>query len=160
MARIRIVAAMAAVVLVLGGCSAAGGPPGGAMGSSPPKPDPPRAREPDGGRGPLPDRRPDIAGVVTRAESGDGGTPTQQILVEEDPDAECRRGPVEAGCDKLYLALRPETGVFRGGGAGAVARADAAELREGRRVRAWHTGMVMESYPGRTGARAVVILSP
>ena len=146
-----IVAVMVAGALLLGGCSTAGDlPDEAALGSSTPKPNkppPPRMWKPDGKRESVPESRPDITGVITEAERGDGegAPPIERVLVEEDPGADCRRDPVEAGCDKLYLALHRETGIFREGGSGAqaVARVRVAELHEGQRVHAWHTGVVM-----------------
>jgi hypothetical protein len=87
--------------------------------------------------------------------------PCTRILVEEDPDADCRggRGPLEPGCEKMYFDVTGKTEVLRKGRDPRKERASAAELHEGLRVSADYTGYdVAESYPSQTGARVVTIL--
>lgn len=82
------------------------------------------------------------------------------ILVEEDPDAYCREGPVKPGCDKMYFQIHNETRVLRDEGCDrrSIEEASAADLKAGQRVRADHRGYdVAESYPGQTTAHSVVI---
>lgn len=107
----------------------------------------------------LPDRRPDIIGTITEVKRKDQGTnPFEWILVEEDPEIKASIGPNMEGSEKLYLEVTDETRIFtRRGDRGEITPATVTDFAKGQMVNAWHTGSVMESYPGHTGAREVVI---
>ncbi len=104
------------------------------------------------------DERQILTGVISDKEKSGcpySERPCTRILVEEDPDADCRggRGPLEPGCEKMYLDVTGKTEVLRKRGSSA------AELQVGLRVSADYTGYdVAESYPSQTGARVVTIL--
>lgn len=110
------------------------------------------------------DERQSLTGVISDKEKGScpySKRPCIRILVEEDPDADCRggRGPLESGCEKMYFDVTGETEVLRKKGNNRKAASSAAELHEGLRVSADYTGYdVAESYPSQTGARVVTIL--
>jgi hypothetical protein len=110
------------------------------------------------------DERQILNGVISDKEKGPcpySKGPCTRILVEEDPDADCRggRGPLEPGCEKMYFDVTGKTEVLRKGRDPRKERASAAELHEGLRVSADYTGYdVAESYPSQTGARVVTIL--
>ena len=110
------------------------------------------------------DERQILTGVISDKEKGPcpySKGPCTRILVEGDPDADCRggRAPLEPGCEKMYLDVTGKTDVFRKGGDTRKERVSAAELHEGLRISADYTGYdVAESYPSQTAARAVTIL--
>jgi hypothetical protein len=104
-----------------------------------------------------------LTGIITDKGKGShlfADKPGSWILVEEDPNANCRqRGPLKPGCDKMYFDITLKTSVFRQQGNDRKAEASAADLKEGLRVAADYTGYdVAESYPSQTFARTVLIL--
>ena len=106
-----------------------------------------------------------LTGTIT--DGGEGSylsrwKPGSWILVEEDPDADCRgdQGPLKPGCQKMYFDIGNDTRVLREEGNDRKA-AKPADLKEGQRVSADYTGNdVAMSYPSQTSARWVVILVP
>lgn len=111
-----------------------------------------------------PDSPPGIVGFVTNVsiEPGTEGASVATILVEESPGqgkpGGCSKGPVGKGCNKLLLDITGQTSVLQElGGDKGLARVTQADLRTGQRVSVWHENVVTKSYPGRTGARVIVI---
>ena len=101
-----------------------------------------------------------LTGIITEGPYDKGGMPARWILVEEDPDANCRKGPVKPGCDKMYFAIEDSTRLLWETG-NRTTSASISELGKGQRVRADYTGYdVAESYPGQTTARTIEILEP
>ncbi len=109
----------------------------------------------------TPDERAIVTGIVTDLRSStEEREPTRRITVEEDPDAECPKGPTTPGCEKMTFTVYIETRLLRDEGCDqrAVEEASVADLKEGQKVRADHTGYVeWDSYPGQTTARVVTI---
>ncbi len=109
----------------------------------------------------TPDERAVVTGIVTAAGSSTWeGKPVRLITVEEDPDAECPKGPTTPGCEKMTFTVNDETRLLWDEGCDhrAMEEASVADLKVGQRVRADHTGYgVAESYPGQTIARSIAI---
>ncbi len=79
------------------------------------------------------DERQSLTGVISDKEKGScpySKRPCIRILVEEDPDADCRggRGPLESGCEKMYFDVTGETEVLRKKGDNRKAASSAADL--------------------------------
>ena len=98
-----------------------------------------------------------ITGVITEVDHTDTG---HWILVEADPTADCRNGPVKPECGKMYYNIRDQTDVLREAGSNRKVAASPSNLQTGQLVRAWRTGPYATSYPGQARARTVVILEP
>jgi hypothetical protein len=93
-----------------------------------------------------------LTGVITDIEDG-------RILVEEDPDAGCRRdrAPVGPCSEKMWFAIEKSTRVLREGGGDRSAKP--TDLKGGQRVIGDYSGYaVMGSYPSQTSARTITIL--
>ena len=95
-----------------------------------------------------PKEPPDIVGTITRIDNSSG---YMRVLVEEDPLA-------TAGSDKLWMTLDKSTQVFVADHSGTH-NATAEVLKVGELVKAWSTGPIAESYPGQTGAKAIIVVS-
>ncbi len=63
------------------------------------------------------------------------------------------------GSNQAVVTIATSTAVWRQGMGGALARASAAELRVGQRVRVWAGGPVRESFPIQFDAKAILILA-
>ena len=99
----------------------------------------------------LPDRPADISGIVTNIQTGDTPERPSAIRIETNP-AET------SGSPKMVLAVTRETRVLDGRTGGEPRSIEKDALRVGDRVEAWVTGPVMESYPSRATAEAIVLL--
>lgn len=93
----------------------------------------------------VPDRVPDITGVITSIEKGASGDVVGGMLVE-DP----------GGANKAFVAVIGSTAVLVRSG-GDTGQAAFGELRKGDRVQVWFTGPVAESYPVQATAEAVLV---
>ncbi len=101
----------------------------------------------------VPDRDPDVRGVITRVQTvGAEGEQLGAILVEENPSD-------SSGSAKDYVTITTATRIFTAQG-NERHRASFDELRYGRRVEAWYTGPVAESYPRQARARVIVMREP
>jgi hypothetical protein len=89
----------------------------------------------------IPAVEPDIVGTVTSIEQ-------MTMRVEERPDE-------SSGSAKADVLLTDESCLLLQDGS----IASRAELTRGRKVRVWFTGPVMESYPLRTTAGTIVIVT-
>ena len=96
----------------------------------------------------------DITGLITRIIRTNEG-PT--VLIEEDPDANCRRERDirRNPCQKRYLIITDKTRVLRGR-QGAGARA--SDLKKGQKVIGMAGDDLATSYPTQGTAEQIVIL--
>jgi hypothetical protein len=79
------------------------------------------------------DERQILTGVISDKEKSGcpySKGPCTRILVEEDPDADCRGsgGPLEPGCEKMYFDVTGKTEVLRKEASTRKVRASAAEM--------------------------------
>ena len=100
----------------------------------------------------VPEGDPDIRGVITAIEFGDGGTASARVVWTNDPVV-----GTQAGFDAAQVAVVEETDVFKRVG-DADEPVSETELNVGSVVEAWFTGPVAESYPVQATADAVVII--
>lgn len=104
-----------------------------------------------------------LTGIITEGPYDKGGMPDRWILVEVDPNADCRRRSNwrnNPNCDMMYFKIVDSTRLLRQTG-NRTESVSINELRKGQRVRADYTGYdVADSRPSLTAARSVVILEP
>jgi len=91
----------------------------------------------------LPDTPPSIAGTITNVDQA--GEHRGTILVEA--------VPVEAGADKAVITIDQKTQLLNDAGQ----KIGFSQLKEGRKVRAWFTGPVRESYPVQADASTIIL---
>ena len=94
----------------------------------------------------LPDTEPSISGVITSVDQQ--GEHRGILRIEADPDP-------AAASDKAVVTVRPQTQLVDDAGQ----KVGFAQFKVGRKVRAWFTGPVRESYPVQADA-ATVLLEP
>lgn len=107
-----------------------------------------------------PDATTNIKGEITRIELDREihGYPKPRVLIEEIPTT----GEIEPETDgeKIWFWVYDhETTIERefADGSTVVIRPD--ELQVGMRARAWHTGLIIDSYPQQATARRILVLN-
>lgn len=93
---------------------------------------------------PLPDSPPSIAGTLTAVDVQ--GEHLASLRVEAEPGT-------AAGSDKAVVHVSQSTALVDGAGQ----KIGLAQFKEGRKVRAWFTGPVRESYPVQADASTIVL---
>jgi hypothetical protein len=96
----------------------------------------------------LPERLPDVSGVITQVDSTAGqGLP--RLLIEENPAD-------SSGTMKAWASIVEDTQLYRRQGEG-LANANLDDFQQGSRVTAWFSGPVLQSYPAQGGAEVMVL---
>ncbi len=101
-----------------------------------------------------PGEAPHIEGVITLVQLDRSPL---RVLIEENPAAQ---EPLEPGGEKIFFSVTGRTSILLQQPDGSTHRGSWRDLREGDRARAWHTGVVLESYPSQANARVILILPP
>jgi hypothetical protein len=108
-------------------------------------------------RATIANRKPDIAGTITRVARGSNTTDVApgadavlaRVLIEERPDQ-------RSGDEKAVVDVTRRTRIFRRDRAG-LHPATIADLEVGSIAHAWFTGPVRESYPVQATGAAIVV---
>lgn len=96
----------------------------------------------------VPGTDPAVRGIITRVNVS--GEKIGTVLIEEVPSD-------SSGSAKFSVTIKQGTRIFTRLGE-SVRKTDFAALRTGQVVEAWFSGPVMESYPARATAEAIVVI--
>lgn len=97
------------------------------------------------------ERSPDIRGTITQVSAIRGTDAVAVIVIEENPSQ-------SSGSLKDAVTITHATEIVRRSGSSFIPADPAEILMTGRRVEAWYSGPVAESYPRQARASRVAIL--